>query len=201
MGFMLRNSITDSKSVPPVCYDVKDRCIIKSNVSQSYISSKMAKCETAATADSTAPRKELWIWTWYSGRQQSQDHKLQWDPGGTQPNFKCWGCLAWSEATPHARHLAAISLTTEKKDQLRAFTLPLIMISNTVCGDVSFTFIPTCTMHYYSLSMLFQPSLFHSPLSVLTPLHCDGEVPQEVAEHTFLTESLFKLNLNDPLSS
>lgn len=31
--------------------------------------------------------------------------------------------------------------------------------------------------------------------------HTDGEVPQEVAEHTFLTESLFKLNLNDPLFS
>lgn len=49
--------------------------------------------------------------------------------------------------------------------------------------------------------MLFQTFLFHLLLSVLTPLHSDGEVPQEVAEHTFLTESLFKLNLNDPLSS
>lgn len=49
--------------------------------------------------------------------------------------------------------------------------------------------------------MPFRAFLFNLPLSVLTRLRTDGEVPLEVAEHTLLTESLFKLNLNDPLSS
>lgn len=59
----------------------------------------------------------------------------------------------------------------------------------------------SCSVHYYSQSILLQSFLFHLVLSVLTPSYSDGEVPQEVAELTFLTESLFKLNLNDPLSS
>lgn len=65
------------------------------------------------------------------------------------------------------------------------------MISNSISGNASVLY----------LSSHHAPFLFHLPLSVLIPLHSDGEVPWEVAEHTFLTESLFKLNLNDPLSS
>lgn len=72
------------------------------------------------------------------------------------------------------------------------------VILNTIFGNVcliAFILLNTCE------PILFQPFLFDLPLSVLTPLHSDGEVLQEVAEHTFLTESLFKLNLNDPLST
>lgn len=65
----------------------------------------------------------------------------------------------------------------------------------------------SCSFHpimHYALLWLVNalPAIFISFTLVSTyPLHSDGEVPQEVAEHTFLTESLFKLNLNDPLSS
>lgn len=130
------------------------------------------------------------------------NHSTQWDPEGTHKFTFSSAELSMlrGEATPHAKTSVSNS-PARSEDQLQPFTLTLIMISNIVNGDVRVASVPSCTFRYYSQSMLFQRFLFHLPLSVLTPLLSDGEVPQEVAEHTFLTESLFKLNLNDPLSS